>query len=81
MFFGSAHMFTPSSSTSPEAGFSRPLSSCTKVLLPEPVWPISPVMSPASKEQLTPSSAARSNGVSGLYIYDAFLTSIFAVMN
>ena len=53
-----AHRSTPSTSTVPEVGFTSPFKCCTRVLLPLPVWPISPTSSPSPRVKLTSCTAA-----------------------
>ena len=59
----SAWMSAPPKSTWPPVGFRRPFRCWMKVLLPLPVWPMTPSSSPSSMESDISSIATFSNGV------------------
>ncbi len=50
----------PSIVACPESGFSRPASNSSRVVLPEPLGPISAVTAPAGAVNVTPSTARTS---------------------
>ena len=58
-----AKMSCPSQYTVPLVGASRPFRCCMKVLLPEPVWPMTATSSPGRNSTFTPCTAVFSNGV------------------
>ena len=60
-------MSCPWNSTLPEVGFISPFRCCTKVDLPDPVCPISPMYSPVAASKSTSHRAACSKGVPMLY--------------
>ena len=77
--FGSAQTSSPPTKTCPDVGRFSPFRSDTSVDLPEPVCPIRPVMTPPCIVSDTSSSATLRNGVSGLYIYEKFFSSISVI--
>lgn len=59
-------MSSPSKSTVPDVGASRPLRCWMNVLLPEPVWPMMPTNCPAGMARSISSMATFSKGVPAL---------------
>ena len=63
--------------TRPSVGFKSPFKCWMRVDLPEPVWPITPMISPPSISRLTWSTATFSKGVPTEYRWVRF--SIFII--